>query len=246
MADIITITDSNGRINNNIPKKLFRLSTENKNLLAKAGSLYYGTGDTETATIKLADGPDQTYQIPITKAVEPPNGGIKNGVYYGIKFHVRNDQTIESAQMIGVEPPKGGIKNDVHYGIRFHVRNDQTIETAQMIAIPFTPLVVGVYLWNDYLSEPSNWSMQDVNFVYTTTSGASVKCTAIQWDTYKLYYIPEDAPDNPIQVYSYDEGEGPESGIWENPGYKTINFSTTPQLVSEAFYWDFITDATQQ
>lgn len=211
MADIIT--GSNGRINNNIPKKLFRLSTENKNLLAKAGSLYYGTGETETVTIKMADNSEQTYQIPITKAVEPP---------------------------------KGGIKNDAYYGIKFDVRNDQTIATAQMIAIPSTPLVVGVYLWNDYLSEPSNWSMQDVNFVSTTTSGASVKCTAIQWDTYKLYYIPEDAPDNPIQVYSYDEGEGPESGIWENPGYKTINFSTTPQLVSEAFYWDFITDATQQ
>ena len=155
----------------------------------------------------------QSYEIPVTKAIEPPNGGIKN---------------------------------DACYGIKFYVRNDQTIATAQMVEIPFTPFVVGVYLWNDYLSEPSNWSMQDVNFVSTTTSGASVKCTAIKWDTYRLYYIPEDAPDNPIQVYSYDEGEGPESGIWENPGYKTINFSTTPQLVSKAFYLDLITNATQQ
>lgn len=211
MADIIT--DSNGRINNNIPKKLFRLSTENKNLLAKAGSLYYGTGETETVTIKMADNSEQTLQIPITKAVEPPNGGIKNDVYYGIKFYVRNNRTIESAQMI---------------------------------EIPLTPLVVGVYLWNNYLSEPSNWSMQYVNFVSTpTTSVASVKCTAIKWDAYKLYYIPE-VGDDPIQVYSYDEGEGPESGVWVDPGYKTINFSTTPQLVSKAFYLDLITDATQQ
>lgn len=215
MADIITV--SNGRINNNIPKKLFRLSTENKNLLAKAGSLYYGTGETEEVTITTVDDAgnpvEQTFQIPITKAVEPPDGGIKNDVYYGIKFYVRNDQTIA---------------------------------TAQMMEIPFTPLVSGVYLWNNYLSEPSNWSMQYVNFVSTpTTSVASVKCTAIQWDTYKLYYIPE-VGDDPIQVYSYDEGEGPESGVWVDPGYKTINFSTTPQLVSKAFYLDLITDATQQ
>lgn len=214
MANATTdITDSNGRINNNLPKRIFRESAENKNLLAKAGSLYYGTGDTETVTIKLADGPDQTYQIPITKAVEPPIGGIKN---------------------------------DAVYGIKFYVRNDQTIETAQMMEIPFTPLVSGVYLWNNYLSEPSNWSMQYVNFVSTpTTSVASVKCTAIKWDAYKLYYIPE-VGDDPIQVYSYDEGEGPESGVWVDPGYKTINFSTTPQLVSKAFYLDLITDATQQ
>lgn len=214
MANATTdITDSNGRINNNLPKRIFRESAENKNLLAKAGSLYYGTGDAETVTIKLADGPDQTYQIPITKAVEPPIGGIKN---------------------------------DAVYGIKFYVRNDQTIETAQMMEIPFTPLVSGVYLWNNYLSEPSNWSMQYVNFVSTpTTSVASVKCTAIKWDAYKLYYIPE-VGDDPIQVYSYDEGEGPESGVWVDPGYKTINFSTTPQLVSKAFYLDLITDATQQ
>ena len=210
MADIIT--GSNGRINNNIPKKLFRLSTENKNLLAKAGSLYYGTGETEEVTITTENG-TQSYQIPVTKAIEPPNGGIKNDAYYGIKFYVRNDQTIA---------------------------------TAQMTEIPFTPLVVGVYLWNNYLSESSSWSMQDVNFVSaSTTSVASVKCTAIKWDAYKLYYIPE-VGDDPIQVYSYDEGEGPESGTWVDPGYKTINFSTTPQLVSKAFYLDLITNATQQ
>lgn len=210
MADIIT--SSNGRINNNIPKKLFRVSTENKNLLAQAGSLYYGTGETEVVTIE-ADNGTQTYQIPVTKAVEPPDGGIKN---------------------------------DAVYGIKFYVRNNQTIATAQMIEIPYTPSVAGIYLWNNYLSEPSNWSMQYVNFVSTsTTSVASVKYTAIKWEAYTLYYVPE-VGDEPTRVYYYDESEGPKSGIWVDPGYKTINFSTTPQLVSKAFYFDFITNATQQ
>ena len=202
----IDITDSNGRINNNLPKRIFRESAENKNLLAKAGSLYYGTGDTETVTIKLADGSDQTYQIPITKAVEPPIGGIKN---------------------------------DAVYGIRFDVRGDQIVATAQMMEIPFTPSVSGIYVWNDHLSE-SSWTIQNVNFVST-----SVKYTAIKWESYALYYIPA-VGDNPVQVYHYDEAEGSTSGVWEDPGYKTINFSTTPQLVSKAFYFDFIASATQQ
>ena len=206
MADIITITGSNGRINNNIPKKLFRLSTENKNLLAKAGSLYYGTGETETVTIKMADNSEQTFQIPITKAVEPPIGGIKN---------------------------------DAVYGIRFDVRGDQIVATAQMMEIPFTPSVSGIYVWNDHLSE-SSWTIQNVNFVST-----SVKYTAIKWESYALYYIPA-VGDDPVQVYHYDEAEGSTSGVWEDPGYKTINFSTTPQLVSKAFYFDFIASATQQ
>ena len=208
MANATTdITDSNGRINNNLPKRIFRESAENKNLLAKAGSLYYGTGETETVTIKLADGPDQMYQIPITKAVEPPIGGIKN---------------------------------DAVYGIRFDVRGDQIVATAQMMEIPFTPSVSGTYVWNDHLSEPS-WTIQNVNFVSN-----SVEYTAIQWESYTLYYIPAVGDDHPIQVYHYDEAEGSTSGVWEDPGYKTINFSTTPQLVSKAFYFDFITDATQQ
>ena len=208
MANATTdITDSNGRINNHLPKRIFRESAENKNLLAKAGSLYYGTGDTETVTIKLADGPDQKYQSPITKAVEPPVGGIKN---------------------------------DVLYGIRFYVRGDQTVARAQMMEIPFTPSVSGIYFWNDYLSESSRWFIQKVNFV-----SASVKYTAIKWESYTLYYIPA-VGDDPTPVYSYDEAEGSTSGVWVDPGYKTINFSTTPQLVSKAFYFDFIANATQQ
>lgn len=203
MADIIT--DSNGRINNNIPKKLFRLSTENKNLLAKAGSLYYGTGETEEVTITTNNG-TQSYQIPVTKAIEPPEGGIKN---------------------------------DAVYGIRFYVRGDQTVATAQMMEIPFTPSVSGTYVWNDHLSE-SSWTIQNVNFVST-----SVEYTAIKWESYTLYYIPA-VGDDPVQVYHYDEAAGSTSGVWEDPGYKTINFSTTPQLVSKAFYFDFIANATQQ
>ena len=201
----IDITDSNGRINNNLPKRIFRESAENKNLLAKAGSLYYGTGETEEVTIKLADGPDQKYQIPITKAVEPPEGGIKD---------------------------------DAVYGIRFYVRGDQTVATAQMMEIPFTPSVSGTYVWNNYLSEPSNWSIQNVNFESNSTP-----CTAIKWDTYKLYYTSESED---ILVYEYDEGQGAESGTWIRENYKTINFSTTPQLVSKAFYFNFIANATQQ
>lgn len=212
MADIIT--GSNGRINNNIPKKLFRLSTENKNLLAQPGSLYYGTGETETVSVALADGGTQTFKIPVTKAVEPPNGGIKKYEIYGIQFWLNSDQ--------------------------------KTIASAQMIEIPYTPSVAGIYLWNNYLSESSNWDMQYVNFVSTsTTSVASVKYTAIKWDSYTLYYVPETG-DEPTRVYYYDESKGPESGVWVDPGYKTIDFSTTPQLVSKAFYFDFITNATQQ
>ena len=103
-----------------------------------------------------------------------------------------------------------------------------------MIELP--SFVAGEYLWNDYLSEPSNWSMQIVNF-----ESNSIPCTAIKWENYKLYYT---SGSEDILVYSYKEGEWPEVGTWEHQNYQTITFPTTPQIVSPAFYSYLIESAT--
>jgi hypothetical protein len=103
MADL---TNNDGAIEANIPAKLMRMSIENKNLLSKAGSMYYGTGAVNTVYIKYIDSEgkaqQKSYNIPITKAVEPPAGGIKNGETYGIKFFISSDGTISRAILVPV------------------------------------------------------------------------------------------------------------------------------------------------
>lgn len=107
MADL---TNNNGAIEANIPAKLMRMSIENKNLLSKAGSMYYGTGEVNTVYINYIKKDDNnndveekvSYSIPVTKAVEPPAGGIKNGEIYGIKFFISSDGTISRAILVPV------------------------------------------------------------------------------------------------------------------------------------------------
>lgn len=58
-------------IPNNIAARAFRMSTENKNLLAAKGAMYVGTGEYETVTVATATG-EVSYTIYKTEAIEPP------------------------------------------------------------------------------------------------------------------------------------------------------------------------------
>lgn len=88
-----------GCIAGNLPLKVMRVAMENKGLLAKAGTLYCGTG--EKISIKIDD---ETYDIPKTIAVNPPSGGVVDGVVYGIKFTLSTNNKVESAFLIPVQP----------------------------------------------------------------------------------------------------------------------------------------------
>lgn len=224
MDDII-ITGSNGRINNNIPKKLFRLSTENKNLLAKAGSLYYGTGETEEVTITTVDDAgnavEQTYQIPITKAVEPPDGGIKNDAVYGIKFvYNTTNQIITSAKLV---------------------------EAAASSTI--FPIIGGSMHWaseisgdteaweNHYYDGSDEYNVQTVAFTYnTTTAYKGMYWFSGNGTSYELYYMAGSSPvrESDTLVANYDGDGG--TWNWAASDYQTATLSFAVQAVSKGFY----------
>lgn len=91
-----------------LPTKAMRIAMENKGLLSKAGALYCGTGKVNTVTLNVLseDGTTVetvTYNVPVTIAVNPPQGGVKNGVTYGIQFSVI-DNNVTSAVLVPVQP----------------------------------------------------------------------------------------------------------------------------------------------
>ena len=114
-----TLTNESGCIAGGLPLKVMRIAMENKGLLDKAGALYCGTGNVRTveAVVKKLDedgnvqlddkGKEITetvlYDIPETIAVSPPpQGGVQNGVTYGIKFTVSNNK-VDSAVLVPVQ-----------------------------------------------------------------------------------------------------------------------------------------------
>lgn len=107
MAEFNSSTES-GCIAGNLPLKVMRVAMENKGLLNEAGALYCGTGKVNTVTLNVLSGDGTTtetvtYNIPETIAVNPPDGGVIDGVVYGIKFTV-TDKKVESAVLVPVQP----------------------------------------------------------------------------------------------------------------------------------------------
>lgn len=91
-----------------LPTKAMRIAMENKGLLSKAGALYCGTGKVNTVTLNVLSengtiAETVTYNVPVTIAVNPPQGGVKNGVTYGIQFSVI-DNNVTSAVLVPVQP----------------------------------------------------------------------------------------------------------------------------------------------
>lgn len=218
------ITDSNGRINNHLPKRIFRESAENKNLLAKAGSLYYGTGETETVTIKLADNSVLKYQIPITKAVEPPIGGIKNDAVYGIKFvYNTTNQTITSAKLVEVAAPS--ITFPV-VGGSMHWASEISGDTEA---------------WENHYYDGSNeYNVQTIAFTIfmhnTTTAYKGMYWFSENGTSYELYYMAGNSPDieSDELVAHYDNAD--ETWNWTVSDYQTATLSFAAQAVSKGFY----------
>ena len=222
MANATTdITDSNGRINNNLPKRIFRESAENKNLLAKAGSLYYGTGETETVKIKLADDSVQEYQIPITKAVEPPIGGIKNDAVYGIKFvYNTTNQIITSAKLVEIAAPSTTFPI---VGGSMHWASEISGDTEA---------------WENHYYDGSNeYNVQTVAFTYNTT----IAYKGMYWfsengTSYELYYMVGNSPDIEYDTLVADYDDADEIWNWTASDYQTATLSFAVQAVSKGFY----------
>ena len=93
MAEFNSSTES-GCIAGNLPLKVMRVAMENKGLLEKAGSLYCGTGKVNSVTIE-----NERYDIPVTIAVEPPEGGVKSSTTYGIQFILDGNEKVAGAIM---------------------------------------------------------------------------------------------------------------------------------------------------
>jgi hypothetical protein len=83
-----------GCIAGSLPLKLMRIAMENKGLLEKAGSLYCGTGKVNSVAIE-----NERYDVPVTIAVEPPEGGVKSNTTYGIQFMLDDNEKVASAIM---------------------------------------------------------------------------------------------------------------------------------------------------
>ena len=93
MAEFNSSTES-GCIAGNLPLKVMRVAMENKGLLEKAGSLYCGTGKVNSVTIE-----NERYDVPVTIAVEPPEGGVKSSTTYGIQFILDGNEKVAGAIM---------------------------------------------------------------------------------------------------------------------------------------------------
>ena len=89
-----TSTNEPGCIAGNLPLKVMRVAMENKGLLEKAGSLYCGTGNVNSVTIE-----NERYDVPVTIAVEPPEGGVKSDTTYGIQFMLDENEKVTGAIM---------------------------------------------------------------------------------------------------------------------------------------------------
>ena len=86
--------DEKGCIAGGLPYKVMRFAMENKGLLEKAGSLYCGTGKVNPVTIE-----NERYDVPVTIAVEPPEGGVKSDTTYGIQFMLDENEKVAGAIM---------------------------------------------------------------------------------------------------------------------------------------------------
>lgn len=93
MAEFNSSTES-GCIAGELPLKVMRVAMENKGLLKKAGSLYCGTGKVNSVTIE-----NERYNVPVTIAVEPPEGGVKSNTTYGIQFMLGENEEVAGAIM---------------------------------------------------------------------------------------------------------------------------------------------------
>lgn len=93
--------------------------------------------------------------------------------------------------------------------------------------------VKGIFVLNDFLQLPPF----DTYYVNFKSSDKSYTYFSIIFNSRTLYYKNQDGG-----TYTYSFG----SDTWTNNVYKTIDFGTTPQEVSDDFYTWLTANATQQ
>ena len=100
--------DELGCIASGLALRAMRLAMENKDLLAEAGSMYVGTGETNTINITMEDGTVEQFKVPRTIAVKPPSQLI-NGATYGIKLTVDDNKIVTGADLIQISTGSASI-----------------------------------------------------------------------------------------------------------------------------------------
>ena len=96
--------------------------------------------------------------------------------------------------------------------------------------------VKGVWVWNESLNMPSDDTTYEVVFT----------CNALSWEVGKIYFM--------MDLVSYGEntvGAGERATVysnnsWADEAYRTIDFGSTAQTVSDDFYTYLTANATQQ
>ena len=90
--------EESGCLADDLPLDIMRIGIENKGMFngKNAGSLYCFTGNYVTKTFVTEDGKTETYQIPVTIAINGPDN-IESGKIYGIKFDVEGGKVTGGA-----------------------------------------------------------------------------------------------------------------------------------------------------
>ena len=99
MANINSgVVEESGCLADDLPLDIMRIGVENKGMFNEknAGSLYCFTGNYVTKTFETEDGTKETYQIPVTIAINGPQD-IASGKKYGITFNVEGGKVTSGA-----------------------------------------------------------------------------------------------------------------------------------------------------
>lgn len=94
--------------------------------------------------------------------------------------------------------------------------------------------IKGVWVFNEILTLPDNRILQTVNFISDGKTGSSIDVQHLSPEP-EVYYDGVDFDYYPVCM-----------GVWDKEAFRTIDFGTTVQEVSEEFYTWFTANAVQQ
>ncbi len=103
-----TSSNESGCISGGLPLKVMRIAIENKGIFEglRPGALYCFTGKTTNVSVELEDGTTETYEIPVTFAINGPEelkDGAATGQNYGIRFYADNNNKLVGGELVPIE-----------------------------------------------------------------------------------------------------------------------------------------------